>query len=407
MNFNDPDFISENIIHNNITKFICFNCLEDSNFKTKDILRIPRKTKTLPQCAKCFNNKKGICQGSPVGDKLGGLHPDFVPFAHRCIFGKKQKDGECMSMSELCCPICKSKIYKTVGKVILISIVGLRDSGKSHYIGVLLHEIMNDFGKKFGWLVQEEETTSENYKANYSSLYDAVPKILGMTGTNDSGVYEPYIYYISFADRQFTLVFFDTAGEDFESYEKISVSAKHIFQADGIIFILDPLKLPALASLADAGAAKDSSHSKEKSEFDSNFLTSRMSEIIRQHKGLSSRQAIAIPLAVTFSKLDVIASNFPSYGSVTNGSKYRLDGKYTEAERIRVNNEILNFIKKTNNMGLKEMLNQIDYSYSNYSFFAVSALGLRNHPVGGKIRRPQPHRVEDPLLWILYKNNII
>ena len=51
---------------------------------------------------------------------------------------------------------------------------------------------------------------------------------------------------------------------------------------------------------------------------------------------------------------------------------------------------------------------QLETNYTTYSYFTVSALGLNNNPTeNGKIQRPRPHRIEDPLLWLLYKNGVI
>ena len=53
-------------------------------------------------------------------------------------------------------------------------------------------------------------------------------------------------------------------------------------------------------------------------------------------------------------------------------------------------------------------MSQLETNYSNYSYFAVSALGLNNNPsLDGKIERPRPHRIEDPVLWILKENGVI
>ena len=60
--------------------------------------------------------------------------------------------------------------------------------------------------------------------------------------------------------------------------------------------------------------------------------------------------------------------------------------------------------------GEEAFITTVKNDYTNYSFFAVSALGLENHPDADndrKIKRPLPHRVEDPFLWILRENGIL
>ena len=58
--------------------------------------------------------------------------------------------------------------------------------------------------------------------------------------------------------------------------------------------------------------------------------------------------------------------------------------------------------------GMQSFLMQAQANYRNYSFFAVSSLGLHNAPdSAGHVHRPLPHRVEDPLLWIMAENGLM
>ena len=58
--------------------------------------------------------------------------------------------------------------------------------------------------------------------------------------------------------------------------------------------------------------------------------------------------------------------------------------------------------------GAESFVSQVDVNYTDYSYFAVSALGLNNNPKEDRrIERPRPHRIEDPLLWILKENGVI
>ena len=58
--------------------------------------------------------------------------------------------------------------------------------------------------------------------------------------------------------------------------------------------------------------------------------------------------------------------------------------------------------------GADSFMAQLDVNYTNYSYFAVSALGLGNNPrKDGGIEKPRPHRIEDPFLWLLKENGVI
>ena len=56
----------------------------------------------------------------------------------------------------------------------------------------------------------------------------------------------------------------------------------------------------------------------------------------------------------------------------------------------------------------ESFLSQLETNYEKYSFFAVSALGMDNNPrADSRIDMPRPHRIEDPLLWILMERGVI
>ena len=52
------------------------------------------------------------------------------------------------------------------------------------------------------------------------------------------------------------------------------------------------------------------------------------------------------------------------------------------------------------------LIQEVKHNFKNYSFFGLSALGSNPHG-SNKITKLRPIRVEDPFLWLLYKNNII
>jgi formylglycine-generating enzyme required for sulfatase activity len=69
-----------------------------------------------------------------------------------------------------------------------------------------------------------------------------------------------------------------------------------------------------------------------------------------------------------------------------------------------VNNEIQSLLK---NWGADAFITELNVNYSHYAYFAVSALGLHNNPKADRtIDRPRPHRIEDPLLWIMKENGV-
>ena len=77
------------------------------------------------------------------------------------------------------CPLCKSTTYAVVcpschnklpestllGKDMIISVVGSRDTGKSHFVGVIINELIERIAVKFGGAMEGFDDTMARYKA--------------------------------------------------------------------------------------------------------------------------------------------------------------------------------------------------------------------------------------------------
>lgn len=410
--YNDPEYIRyiENNIRHSKDIYVCMNCFDTKERKVKkeDIVRIPKRTFLYRECDKCGYGLRGVCARSPVGDKLGICDYDEIPVTHRCDFGRTDALGNAISMSELCCPICHKLVHKIIGKNIIISVIGSRDSGKSHYLGVLLHELMNALAEKLDWCVVPEDNTLRMYKLNFERLFSA-KQTLSLTGKNHDGYYEPYIFYIKDKKgKTFTITFFDTAGEDFESDDLMENSAKHAFNASGIIFIIDPLKINAVSSFLDSDLLKNSASVSADKAFKIDAVLSILSNSLRRHYRIGETKKIVVPLGILVSKLDVIANFLPQHYALLFKSNHAAKQKFAVGENKRVNTETKKFLGSLGDGQVNSFMAQVALNYSNYSYFGVSSLGLKNAPdKNGIINFPNPHRAEDPLLWILKENGII
>jgi hypothetical protein len=53
-----------------------------------------------------------------------------------------------------------------------------------------------------------------------------------------------------------------------------------------------------------------------------------------------------------------------------------------------------------------EFIQHVRMNFRNFSFFGFSALGCNPHG-SKKIEKLQPHRVEQPFVWLLWKNGLV
>ena len=130
-----------------------------------------------------------------------------------------------------------------------------------------------------------------------------------------------------------------------------------------------------------------------------------ISALIRQSRGLKPTRPIDIPVAVAFSKFDEVEPIVPAGMTVRAPSPHCDAGAFSMTDRMAVDAEMRSLLAS---WGMQSFLMQAQANYRNYSFFAVSSLGLHNAPdSAGHVHRPLPHRVEDPLLWIMAENGLM
>lgn len=410
--FNNPEYIKyikDNIKHSKDI-YVCVNCFDtkERKIRKEKIVRIPKRTVFFRECDGCCYNKNGSCKKCRSGDTLGIGDFDEIPFSHRCEIGRRDKYGNVISMSELCCPVCHKPVHKVIGENIIISVIGSRDSGKSHYIGVLIHELLNRLATQFEWIVIPEENTLRLYEANFQRIYTA-NQILDLTSKNYDGYFEPYIFYITNKNgKTFTLTIFDTAGEDFESDDLMENSAKHAFHASGIIFLIDPLKVQNVYASLSQDVVENSSSVAANRAFQNDAILTILSTSLRRHYNIRETKKIPIPFGVVVPKLDVIAAGFPSHYASLFPSTHAMKQAFYIAENRRVNTEIHKWLTNLNDGAINSFIAQLEMNYLNFSYFGVSALGMKNSPnKNGVFSTPNPHRLEDPILWILKEKGLV
>lgn len=329
------------------------------------------------------------------------------------------------------CPKCKNTTYKRVcpachnelpestltGKDMIISVVGSRGTGKSHLVGVIIKELRDRIAVAFGGALEGFADSYPRWQQSFgSALYDSSVK-LELTASSlrnvDNGAYRPLIFKLKLkrkvlfkeAVESFTLVFFDTAGEDLNDEDTMSTVNKYICKSAGIVFLLDPMQIPAVAAQMDDGVMAGASAVSWQQAARADDIMTRVSNLIRNDKGLGETAKINIPVAAVFSKFDAIQPLVPPDCTVHNPSPHCGQKHFDLSDWHNVNGEILALLRE---WGAGAFASQLETNYSNYSYFAASALGLHNNPrQDGRIERPRPHRIEDPFLWILRENGVI
>lgn len=319
------------------------------------------------------------------------------------------------------CPHCHNVLPTTIDTddQIIISLIGTRSSGKSNYVGVLIKElqkrIMLQFDATFRLMGDEDRREYRDQFGNY--LYPQVgepttiPQTESTIDTRNTAFRRPILGTVVTERKKFfktvrhavTLVFYDSAGEDFESEEALEVVSRYLAHSKGIIFLVDPLTQRTILNHVDSQKAESSGGLEVGTVAEPTDVINRVVDIIRAQKGLPESKKINAPTAVAFSKLDVLQDILPPGATLTKPSRHVAEGSFIPSDAAAVDEEIRGLLAYWD---AEDLVATVDQSFTDVRFMAFSALGRAPKP-DGTIDPPVPVRIEDAILWILSTQGII
>ncbi|MFH8473757.1 ATP-binding protein [Streptomyces sp. NPDC018000] len=302
--------------------------------------------------------------------------------------------GTCgRTTTRLRCTACAGRLpegyLRTPGK--LVALAGPVSSGKSTYIGVLVHELLHRLGAELdAALLPCDDDTMADYHERYERhLYEeqhTVPK----TAEHDAG--RPLVHRLSRTrrgrfgrarKRVLTLVFLDTAGEHFTSRDRIETQLRYFAAADAVVVLVDPQDLPGAPVKNGDG------------------VPGRSGEVLARVLGhLGGGRKVTVPVAVALTKADLLWPHLP--GNSPLHSTRRPGPVFDADDRAAVHAELQALLRRWQEHQLDARLDQF---CTDYQLFALSTLGTAPRHggglgLGGIVR---PHRVEDPLMWLLHR----
>lgn len=291
-----------------------------------------------------------------------------------------------LSSTHRVCPHCHSRLpgryVDTPSRI--VALIGAKESGKSTYIATLIHELKNRVGAEFGLSVVEcDDTTRRRYHQEFATpLFDR-RTMVSLTQSSGAVLNHPLLYTITAGRRHrrwgrnpaVTMVLFDNAGEDFTSEDAVARNLAYLGAADAVIFLVDP------GTLRD-GVGLD--------------VVARVTEHLRVHHRVRNGVPLPVPMAVALSKVDTLRPEVPRNSRLLQPRPP--SGRLDAADRVAVHEEIRALLDLWQSRQLDLF---ISHNYRKYGLFGLSALG--NEPVDQMVDPVgvQPHRVEDPVLWLL------
>ena len=377
---------------------------------------------TCPVCWLRFD--KGDVMHIAVHDHLRGdpvLGEDASFRFHAVRFNNQGQALDAMGMpcSELACPHCRRRLPPGFLDMPhrIFSIVGAPSSGKSYFLCVLAKmlpaTIYNRFGVTFrdadpagNALLNEMKTqlfgTGSMEKAALLKtvldgvMYERLPRFGRMVALP-----RPFVYNIASpkdSRLNFSLVFYDNAGEHFEPGRDSADSpgAQHVASASAIFFLFDPTVNTEFRRMLHGHHDPQLTLTERLDQQDT--MLSEMEVRIKNLLTIDFRKKLTTPLAVIIGKCDVwlhLLGEEPL--------KDPLRGSHLDLAAIQANSQRIRAL-------LKELCPALVANAETIStevvYFAASAFGhspeeLADGRFGPDPKKIQPMFVEIPALWAL------
>ncbi|MDR1165048.1 MAG: hypothetical protein LBO66_04090 [Deltaproteobacteria bacterium] len=310
------------------------------------------------------------------------------------------------------CPYCHSSLPYAIGDFnnYIFSLVGAKESGKSHYLSTLIKTLKEGVSENlnFNFSASNDETV-KRYNDDFFKPIFREKQTIAPTASVLAQKNQPLVYNLLLNGKTIfggekikkgaSLVFFDTAGEDLNDSNIMATLNKYIYLSDGIIFLIDPLQITDVRNKLLAKHVDPSILPNQNTP--TIDVIEKITNLIQRGRLLRSTSKISIPIAVAFTKFDALSPLIDNQFQITKKPKHLHGFDITDFNSI--NSEMIGLLK---NWNCHDILNHITVRYKYYGFFGLSALG--NSPILNKIVNAiKPHRVEDPILWLMHKNRLI
>jgi hypothetical protein len=303
------------------------------------------------------------------------------------------------------CKSCSFELTHDAGLVQdrRVAIIGGRNTGKSHYIATLVHKLEHEVGRNFDVTLRMiGDATRRRWEDDFHGPLFRRKTLLQITQSAavDSVVKTPMVFRLMFGRQSgragINFSFFDTAGEDMRTLTAMAVETRYITRAEGLIFLLDPLQIPAVRErLPDVPGPPPDPHSEP------TYLIDRLCDLFESLSILKPGSKIQVPVAFVLAKIDSI------WPLIEPGSVLRKPGEHfgrlQRRELETVHTEIWNLLEMWLGSGFNKRL---DDNFGKFRYFAASALGAPPGP-DGHVTTVSPLRVEDPFLWILSELGLV
>jgi hypothetical protein len=356
--------------------------------------------------------KKTDARRVSVLDNPDGVYPSFAPG------GDKQSDGRAL------CPDCKGpsgrRVCVNCHSVLpreftsdsqLFGMVGARGAGKTVMLTVLSRELQTTVAKRFGAAIDALDAGASplliTLEAKRKEMEAGSANLPAQTANSKAATRDPAVFSLAHSAKNTLGItrpvatlfsFLDTAGENLGTAESTR-DVHYLAATSGVLLLLNPFAF-------EANKARGLQRGLDPRDLETEPRTvlRNITDVMREAENLKVTKKIKKPVAVVLGMIDAF------FGEVSPDSPIRRpsprEAWFDEAESVEVHEYVAGLVAK---WGGDDILRNLDQSFENYRFFVASALGsepdYRTHMTSS--RGIQPHRVAEPLLWMMARRALI
>ncbi|WP_042410442.1 TRAFAC clade GTPase domain-containing protein [Streptacidiphilus carbonis] len=292
----------------------------------------------------------------------------------------------------------------------IIALLGAKASGKSTYVTVLVNELRHRVGSAYqASLVPMGGETQRRDRELAEDLYERL-RLPEATRPAAMGFNDPLMYRLSVpgtgrraaGSRHTALVFFDAAGEDLSSAEAMNRYTRYLGAADGIVLLVDPLQFGSVRDSLPNGAGADL----PAVETSAQQIAADLAGQLRAHGRGDSKGRVSTPLAVAVTKVDMLSHLLEPHSPLLRSAEHH-GGTLDRDDLAAVREETSALLTACDSGALRR---QLERDFAELGLFGLSALGAPpplGAPADAPASGPRPLRVEDPLLWLLARRDLI
>lgn len=320
-----------------------------------------------------------------------------------------------LTIREAACRQCGEQIPPQLlfhDKFLSLCAVGVSGAGKSSYMTTLLHELKYS-GLPWVFQAMDVETT-ERAQINEQHVYEERQCLRGTT----AGVSpKPQLWTILDNSKRgdkvptYALTIYDGAGEDCERIDYTPLDAKisrYLSGAKMLLIMFDPLLLSSVRGEISHDVLNASMATDRQTSAPANMVSmvNSLANYIRRACNIAPGKRIDRRAAVVLTKLDALTdmiNGFASNATILKQSPHIQSQAFVVSDSEMVDLEIRDWLTR---QGETAFLDAIDANFRNVRVFGVSSFG-RPPDAHKRLAKVRPHRVFDPLMWMLAGEGII